>query len=59
MPVCWQEILKRFFKKVKDSTYTLGGVDISREKVQPVDKMPVFEDILRELKEIKMLPGRK
>ncbi len=46
-------------KKVKDSTYTLGSADISRERVQTVDKISVFEDILRELKEIKMLLGKK
>lgn len=43
---------------VKDSTYHLGRSVELKERIQPVEKISVFEDILKELKEIKKLLGK-
>jgi membrane protein YdbS with pleckstrin-like domain len=44
--------------RVNDSTYHLGRAVESKERIQPVEKISVFEDILKELKEIKKLLGK-
>jgi len=44
--------------RVKDSTYHLSRAVESKERIQPVEKISVFEDILKELKEIKKLLGK-
>jgi uncharacterized protein len=46
-------------KEVKGLTYTKGGEVTKREKVTVSDSESVFEDILKELKEIKILLGKR
>jgi len=50
-----EKIRDIIIKKVKDSSYYPGRVKESVEKSQPFEKVSVFDDILNELKEIKML----
>lgn len=44
--------------RVKNSTYHSGRAVESKERIQPVEKISVFEDMLKELKEIKKLLGK-
>jgi membrane protein YdbS with pleckstrin-like domain len=53
-----EEVRDIIINKVKDSTYLAGGAAKSKDEAPPAGKVAVFDDMLRELKEIKRLLGK-